>query len=184
MAGQVLTRNMQYDTGVTLTPGKYRLRFVARENGEGKVGYLRNEVRDPRCHREKPLRVSSVILSNQRDAGQAKSAGVKNSKKLVETNPLIADGKKLVPNVTKVFRANQNMLVYVEVYDPNIPDSLPENFKRANVSASLALYKNDKKIFESPSVRANRLSETAPGRSPCGCKCPWRRSRRAPMTPR
>jgi hypothetical protein len=57
-------------------------------------------------------------------------------------------------------------LVYLEVYDPNIPDSLPENFKRANVSASLALYKDDKKIFESPSVRANRMAENRAGTLP------------------
>ncbi len=159
VAGQVLHRNLQYDTGVTLTPGKYRLRFVARENGEGKVGTYELKFVIPDLNAEKTLHVSSVILSNQRDAVANQVAGVKNSKKLVEINPLIEDGKKLVPNVTRVFRVNQNLLVYVEVYDPNIPDSLPENFKRANVSASLALYKDDKKIFESPAVRANRMAE-------------------------
>jgi hypothetical protein len=107
-----------------------------------------------------------MVLSNQRDPIASQVAGVKNSKKLLTTNPLIDDGKKLVPNVTKVFRTNQNMLVYVEVYDPNIPDSLPENFRRANISASLAVYKDDKKVFESPPVRANRLSENRPGTLP------------------
>jgi hypothetical protein len=166
VAGQVVHKSIQYDTGVTLTPGKYRLRFVARENGEGKVGTYEAKFEIPDVTSEKTLRFSSVILSNQRDPVASQVAGVKNSKKLVETNPLIADGKKLVPNVTKVFRVNQNMLVYVEVYDPNIPDFLPENFKRASVSASLALYKDDKKVFESPSVRANRLSETRTGTLP------------------
>jgi len=166
VAGQVIHRNLQYDTGVTLTPGKYRLRFVARENGEGKVGTYEAKFEIPDVTAAKTLKVSSVILSNQRDPVASQVAGVKNSKKLVETNPLIADGKKLVPNVTKVFRVNQNMLVYVEVYDPNIPDFLPENFKRASISASLALYKDDKKVFESPSVRANRLLETRSGTLP------------------
>ncbi len=166
VAGQVAHKNLQYDTGVTLTPGKYRLRFVARENGEGKVGTYEAKFEIPDVTNVKTLRLSSVILSNQRDPVANQVAGVKNSKKLVETNPLIADGKKLVPNVTKVFRVNQNMLVYVEVYDPNIPDFLPENFKRASISASLALYKDDKKIFESPSVRANKLSESRSGTLP------------------
>ncbi len=166
LAGQVVRKNIQYDTGVTLTPGKYRLRFVARENGEGKVGTYEAKFVVPDVGTEKTLRVSSVILSNQRDPIATQVAGVKNSKKLVQNNPLIADGKKLVPNVTKVFRVNQSMLVYVEVYDPNIPDFMPENFRRADVSASLALYKDDKKVFESPAVRANRLSETRPGTLP------------------
>jgi len=166
VAGQVLRKSLQYDTGVTLTPGKYRLRVVARENGEGKVGTYEIKFTIPDVTADKNLRVSSVILSNQRDAIASQVGGVKNSKKLVENNPLIADGKKLVPNVTKVFRVNQNLLVYVEVYEPNIPDFLPENFKRASISASLALYKDDKKIFESPSVRANRLAENRSGTLP------------------
>ena len=166
LAGQVLRKNIQYDTGVTLTPGKYRLRFVARENGEGKVGTYEAKFVVPDVSAEKTLRFSSLILSNQRDPIASEVAGVKNSKKLVQNNPLIADGKKLVPNVTKVFRVNQNMLAYVEVYDPSIPDSMPENFRRAGVSASLALYQDDKKVFESPAVRANRLSDTRAGTVP------------------
>ena len=166
VAGQVTRKTIQYDTGVTLTPGKYTLRFVARENGEGKVGTYEAKFVVPDVTAEKTLRVSSVILSNQRDPIATEVAGVKNSKKLVQNNPLIADGKKLVPNVTKVFRANQSMLAYVEVYDPNIPDFMPENFRRASVSASLALYKDDKKVFESPPVRANRLSDARPGTLP------------------
>jgi len=166
LAGQVARKSIQYDTGVTLTPGKYRLRFVARENGEGKVGTYEVAFVIPDVTSQRTLRVSSVVLSNQRDPVASQVAGVKNSKKLLVTNPLIDDGKKLVPNVTKVFRTSQNMLVYVEVYDPNIPDSVPENFRRAAVSASLAFYKDDKKVFESPAVRANRLSETRPGTLP------------------
>jgi VWFA-related protein len=160
VAGQVVHKSIQYDTGVTLTPGKYRLRFVARENGEGKVGTFETKFIVPDVGLEKTLRISSLILSNQRDPVASQVAGVKNSKKLVQTNPLIADGKKLVPDVTKVFRANQNMLVYVEVYDANIPDFMPENFRRPDVSASLALYKDNKKVYESPAIRATRLSET------------------------
>jgi len=166
VAGEVARKSIQYDTGVTLSPGKYRLRFVARENGEGKVGTYEAKFVVPDVGVEKTLRLSSVVLSNQRDPVASQVGGVKNSKKLVENNPLIADGKKLVPNVTKVFRVNQNMLVYVEVYDPNIPDFMPENFRRAGVSASLALYKDDKKVFESPAVRANKLLDTRPGTVP------------------
>ncbi len=166
IAGQVAHKSLQYDTGVTLTPGKYRLRFVARENGEGKVGTYETKFEVPDVNLEKTLKTSSLVLSNQRDPIASQVGGVKNSKKLVENNPLISDGKKLVPNVTKVFRVNQNLLVYVEVYDPNIPDFLPENFKRANVTASLALYKDDKKIVETPSVRANRLEEGRNGTLP------------------
>jgi VWFA-related protein len=171
-AGQVVRKSIQYDTGVTLTPGNYKLRFVARENGEGKVGTFETPFTIPDLGAGKALRVSSVILSNQRQPVAEQVAGVKNSKKLLAENPLIDNGQKLLPNVTKVFRAGQTMLVYVEVYDPTIPDSLPENFRRADVEATLAFYRNQKKVFESPPVRANRLTENREATVPVWLQVP------------
>jgi hypothetical protein len=166
VVGQINQKSIQYDTGVTLTPGTYTLRFVARENGDGKVGTYETPFTIPDLNAEKKLRTSSVVLSNQREPVADQIAGVKNSKKLVAANPLISDGQKLLPNVTRVFRPAQTMLVYTEVYDPTIPDFLPENFRRANVQASLALYKDNKKVFESPAIRANRLTENREGTLP------------------
>jgi hypothetical protein len=111
-------------------------------------------------------------LSNQREPVTAQVAGVKTNKKLAVANPLIEDGKKLLPNVTRVFRPGQSMLVYVEVYDPTIPDFLPERFRRANVAASLALYQGGKKAFETPAIRANQLLETRGGTLPVWVQAP------------
>jgi hypothetical protein len=166
VAGQVVRKSIQYDTAVTLTPGNYRLRFVARENGEGKVGTFEAPFVIPDLDNQKTLRISSVVLSNQREPVTAQVAGVKITKKLAAANPLIADGKKLLPNVTRVFRSGQSVLVYVEVYDPTIPDFLPERFRRANIAASLALYQGGKKTFETPAIRANQLSDTRAGTLP------------------
>jgi VWFA-related protein len=158
IAGQVMQKSIQYETGVTLTPGAYKLRFVARENGEGKVGTFEMPFTIPDLDAAKTLRVSSVVVSNQREPVTDQVGGVNNSKKLVARNPLIADGQKLVPNVTKVFRPGQDMLVYVEVYDPGLPEALPENFRRPEVEASLAFYTADRKVFETPSASASRLA--------------------------
>jgi hypothetical protein len=62
--------------------------------------------------------------------------------------------------------------VYLEVYDPTIPDFLPENFRRANVQANLTLYQENKKVFETPAVRANRLNEKRPGTLPVWLQLP------------
>ena len=159
VAGQVAHKSVQYDTGVTLAPGAYHLRFVARENGEGKVGTFETPFTIPDLASGTALRVSSVIFSNQRTPVAEQMAAVKNSKKLLSNNPLIQQGQKLVPNVAKVFQPGQNLLVYAEVYDPKIPENLPENFRRANVEASLAFYQGTSKILETPAVRANRLSD-------------------------
>ncbi len=160
IAGQVTQKSIEYATGVTLTPGNYKLKFIARENGTGKVGTFETPFTIPDLSAEKTMRTSSLVLSNQRQPVAEQVGGVKNAKKLVAANPLISDGQQLMPNVTKVFRPGQSMLAYVEVYDPTIPDFLPENFRRANIQASLALYRDNKKVFESPAVRANKLNTT------------------------
>ncbi|MBV8526221.1 MAG: VWA domain-containing protein [Acetobacteraceae bacterium] len=172
LAGQVVRKSIQYDTGVTLTPGTYKLRFVARENGEGKTGTFETPFTIPDLASGQALRVSSVILSNQREPVAQQVAGVKNDKKLTANNPLIDNGEKLLPNVTRVFRPGQNVLVYVEVYDPTIPESMPENFRRADVEASIALYQNNKKVVETDPVRASRLNEKRPGTLPIWLQVP------------
>lgn len=156
VAGQVVQKSLQYTTGVTLTPGPYKLRLVARENGEGKIGTFESSFTIPDLAAEKSLRASSLILSNQRQPLAAQVGGVKNSKKLLAENPLIQNGQQTVPNVTRVFQSGQKMLAYVEVYDPKIPETLPENFRRPDVEASLTVYSANKKVIETPSVRATR----------------------------
>jgi VWFA-related protein len=166
VAGQVASKSIQYDTGVTLSPGRYKLRFLARENGEGKVGTYETNFTIPDLAARNTLRVSSVVVSTQRSPVGEQVAGVKTDKKLVATNPLIDKGQRLEPSVTRVFRPNQTVLVYAEVYDPVIPDFLPENFRRANVQASFALYSEGKKVYETAPARANRLTESRDGTLP------------------
>jgi VWFA-related protein len=157
-AGQVTRSNIQYDTGFTLGPGKYRIEFVARENGEGKIGTFTAPFLVPDLSSGGGLRVSSLILSNQRQALKEQIAAVKNGKKALAEDPLIdSQGRKLVPNVTRVFRNGQTMFAYLEVYDPAHPqtangDPLP----MVSVAASLALYRGGEKVSETPAVHLNR----------------------------
>lgn len=157
IAGAVQRKSLQYDTGVTLGPGKYRLRFVARENGEGKVGTFETPFTIPNlaAGKEPGLHVSSVIVSSGREKVESQVGGIKNDRKLLSQNPLIEEGQKLVPSVTHAFRPGQNVLVYLEVYDPTIPEFLPENMRRPNVQAAVALYRDNKRVFQSVPVRAN-----------------------------
>ena len=153
-AGEVIRKHIQYDTGLTLPPGKYTLRFVARENGEGKVGTFETPFTIPDLASGSALRISSIIFSNQR--GQ-QAAGVKNSKQLLQQNPLIdGSGQKTVPNVIRVFRPGQDLYVYLEVYDPVIPENLPQNFRATSVAADLALFEGSRKVLETQPVRVNR----------------------------
>jgi VWFA-related protein len=166
IAGQVVQKSIQYSTGVTLTPGAYKLRLVARENGEGKTGTFETPFNVPDLAAAKSLRASSLVLSSQRQPVSAQVGGVKNGKKLLAENPLIQNGEQLVPSVTKVFRPGQKLFAFVEVYDPKIPDALPENFRRPEVEASLAVYRGDKKVLETPPARATLLDPRRPAALP------------------
>ena len=120
-AGEVTRKQIQYDTGFTLVPGKYTLKFVARENGEGKAGTFESPFTVPDLGSGNALRLSSVILSNQVQAVKEQIAGAKNSKKLIAEDPLVDEsGQKIMPNVTRVFRPAQKLSVYLELYDPGV----------------------------------------------------------------
>ncbi len=169
-AGQVGRSQVEYDTGVTLGPGKYTLKFVARENGEGTMGTFEAPFTVPDLSSGGALRLSSVVLSNQMQA-LSQIAGVRNDKKLLAQNPLVTSaGQKIVPNVTRVFRPGQNLHVYLEVYDPaappNLPANMPSNVHLAGVTADLALYQEGQKVMETQPVRANRPDAKREGTVP------------------
>jgi VWFA-related protein len=171
-AGEVVRKSIQYDTGVTLTSGRYTLRFVARENGEGKIGTFETRFTVPDLDTEKRLRVSSLVLSNQRQPVSQQVAGVKNSKKLLAGDPLIDNGQELMPNVTRVFHPGQNVMAYVEVYDPTLPQELPERFRRPDLAAELTLYRDGKKVFATPEQHVSRLDPKRPDTLPVWLQFP------------
>ena len=106
-AQEVRRKNVQYDTGFTLGPGNYHLKFVVRENRTGKIGSFETDLAIPDLKRA-PLKMSSVILANQ-----IKPAATRNS-----ANPLVRNGNELIPSVTRVFTPDQHLYFYYEVYDP------------------------------------------------------------------
>jgi hypothetical protein len=73
-------------------------------------------------------------------------------------NPLIDNsGRKIVPNVTRVFRSGQNLFVYLEVYDPMMPENPSQNRRAASVAANLALFNGAQKVMDTPQVHMTRL---------------------------
>ena len=162
-AGEVGRKQIEYDTGVTLAPGKYKLRFVVRENGEGKIGTFEAPFTIPDLN-SGPVRLSSVVLSNQVQPLDKKVSGVKNDAKLLAQNPLVTSaGQMIVPNVTRVFHPGQKLYAYLEIYDPTVPSSLPANFRFASVSTYLSLYQGTEKVLETKPVRANKLDQKRDG---------------------
>jgi VWFA-related protein len=158
-AAAIAHRHLQYDTVLTLAPGKYTIRFLARENSSGKMGTFEENFTIPDLSAEKTLRMSSVIWSNQREAVNAAVGTAETNKKLIAAHPLIQDGQKTVPSITRVFRKDQTMYVFFEVYDPGMdPDR-----KVPSLTAEVELISGGRRVFTSAAVRQNKLADKRPG---------------------
>ncbi len=118
-AGQLSKRNLEYGTAFSLQPGAYTLKFLARENETGKMGTFETRFVVPDLSADQQhLPISSVVLSHQREKLDAALASAEKDKKLIAANPLVEGNQKLVPSVTRVFRKDQDMYVYLEAYQP------------------------------------------------------------------
>jgi VWFA-related protein len=180
-AAQLAASPLAYDTGFTLPPGKYSFKFLTRENETGKMGTYETNFTIPDLAPDRPaIKTSSVIWSNQREALSDSLAFADNKKKLTEADPLVQDGRKLIPSITHVFRKDQNLYVYLEIYDPTTATT---GDAKPSVAATLSFYRGKTKSFESQPVRLDAfalkraqtlplelqasLAQLAPGRYTC-----------------
>ena len=149
-AAQLATRPIAYDTGFVVPPGTYTLKFLARENETGKMGTYDTKFVIPDLAPDKPavLKTSSVVWSSQLMPFSESIASVDSKKKTVDSDPLIEGGQKLIPSITHVFRKDQSLYVYMEVYDPGVDAGL-----KPSVAATLTFYRGKTKTFESEPVR-------------------------------
>lgn len=141
-AQQLAKTTLAYDTGFSLAPGTYTIKFLARENETGKMGTFATRFVVPDLTSEqKYLPISSVVLSNQRERLEDAVASAERDKKLLAQHPLIQDGQKLIPSVTRVFRKDQNLYVYLEAYQPSAETAQP-------VMARVSFFRGKVKAFE------------------------------------
>jgi len=149
-ATELAHRPIEYDTGFTLLPGKYRIKFLARDDETGRIGTYQTNFVIPNLNKEdKRVPISSVVLSSQRvELGEALYDAAKGKEKQKEAavNPLVQENKKLVPSVTRVFSAGREIYVYFQAYKPAAPDS---KAPPQPVLAFVSLYREGVKAFES-----------------------------------
>jgi hypothetical protein len=94
----------------------------------------------------------------------------KASKKEVAANPLVVGDEKVVPNITRVFRRNQNLYVTFDVYDAR-PD--PTNLKGRRVKVSMSLFnQKGSKAFEVGPLMETQLADTRPEAVPVQFQVP------------
>ncbi len=144
-AAELSKRPIEYDTGFTLLPGKYKVKFLARDAETGRIGTFETKFLIPNLNKEdKRIPISSVVLSSQRvDLKDALYSALKKDDKSEVANPLVQDGAKLIPSVTRVFNRNREMYVYLQAYQPNATSVQP-------LIAFVTFYRGQTKAFETP----------------------------------
>ena len=150
---QARQKNIQYSTSFNLPPGKYHLKFVVRENQNGRMGSFEADVSLPDM-KKTPLKLSSILLASQRVPTKA-------------TNPLVHDGEQYVPNISHVFRQGQHLYLFYEVYGPAKVKPVTDAATGAqtkvlkgsiNLLSSLELIQGSTEVFETPVVQATALN--------------------------
>src|SRR5580693_7083021 len=142
-AAELAHRPIEYDTGFTLLPGKYMIKFLARDDETGRIGTYQTNFTIPNLNKEVArVAISSVVLSSQRvELKDALFNAQKNKDRVKEddVNPLVQDGKKLIPSVTRVFSTTRDIYVYFQAYKQTPSPGNPPLF------AFVSLYKGDTK---------------------------------------
>jgi VWFA-related protein len=146
---QVRRKNVQYQAGFTLPPGKFHLKFVLRENQSGRLGSFETDVVIPDYKKEKvPIKLSSVVMGTQ----------IQNAGKRKSDNVLAKDGAELIPNVLHVFSPGQHLYFYYEVYEPMKDTHATDKSKQIRLLTSIQFFQGKVKTFETPLVEAHQLS--------------------------
>jgi VWFA-related protein len=142
-------QNVQYNTGFLLAPGTYHLKLVVRENQNGVLGSFETDLTVPDL-KKAPFRMSTIVIANQKQPAPKKKS----------PNPLIRDGVELIPNIAHVFRTDQDLYMYYEVYDPTRA-KIEQNGKSVEgirVLSSVQFFRGKVKAYETPVVEARDLN--------------------------
>ena len=162
---------IEYDAGFTLLPGKYTIKFLARDDETGRIGTFQTNFTIPNLTKEtKKVPLSSVVLSSQRVDYKHSLYNVAKGKeqdKQAAANPLVENGKKMIPSVTRVFSQGRDFYVYLQAYEQDSTPSTTQPAPPARpVVAFVSFYQGQKKIFETQPVAVTPAMQSRLGTVP------------------
>ncbi len=150
-AQELSKRPFVYSTSFTVlpsTPGKYHIKFLARDAETGRIGTYEQAFVIPNLMKEdRRVPTSAVVLSSQReDLKDAVFNALKTKDRNEKDNPLVVDGQKMIPSVTRVFSKSKDMYVFLEAYQPKADTPSPK-------VAYVTLYKGQTTAFQTPLIQ-------------------------------
>jgi hypothetical protein len=123
--------------------------FLARDDETGRIGTYQSTFVVPNLNKEeKRIPISSVVLSSQRvELKAALYNALKDKGKEETVNPLVHNGQKLIPSVTRVFSKRRDMYVYLQGYEQGVASIQP-------LVAFVSFYRGQTKAFETQPIEA------------------------------
>ena len=146
-------KTLQYESGMELAPGKFHVKVVVRENQNGMMGSYETDIVVPDLKNDS-VKMSSVVVGTTLQAGAERNP----------LNPLVSNGRELVPSVTHVVSAGQHLYFYYEVYDPKTGTAAAGTSSKPGIKVmtSIVFFRGKVRAFETPLVETTEL--TSPDR--------------------
>jgi len=144
---QVQQRALVYQGGILLAPGKYKIKFLARENQSGRIGTFEEQISLAPALPDQ-LQLSSVLLSSQVEAvkttSEVKTQALAQDAKMA-SSPLEVGGERIIPSVTRMFTDQQTLYVFFQAY-------LPQKADATSLRAGLVFFRNGQRLSDTPMV--------------------------------
>ncbi len=150
-AAEFARRPIEYESGFTVLPGRYTVKFLARDDETGRIGTFQSTFVIPNLNKElKRVPISSVILSSDRQKRSDALYNISKKAQADSASPLVQDGVKLVPSVTRYFSKSRPVWVYLQAYGQASSDSQP-------LLAFFSLYRGPRKVYQTSVLQARQI---------------------------
>ena len=120
-AEELAKRPIYSSSFYTELPGKFTIKVLVRDDATGHIGTFQTTFVIPNLNKEtKRVPISSVVLSGQRTPLTEALYNAAKGKELAKDNaadPLVQNGAKLIPSVTRVFSKSKSLYVYLQAYE-------------------------------------------------------------------
>jgi hypothetical protein len=141
-ASSTNNRLIQYETGFTVLPGSYVIKLLARNASTGRMGTFQASFIVPNLERDAThVRLSSVVITNLKSAAGDAVFTIKQKVAAEVANPLVNDGEKLIPAVSRTYHSSRPLYVFLQAYERDAAAVRP-------LIAYVTLYRGGAKAFE------------------------------------
>jgi len=159
-------RPIVYDTGFSLFPGQYTIKFLAREQTTDRISTVEVAFTVPNLSREEhAIPISSVILSTQQLERRDALYSVPLMPNGQPASPLMDGDKKLIPAVTRVFSRGRSLFVYLQAYGRRPTTTEP-------LVAFVTFYRGETRAFETTPLRVVEAIDQSSNATPIRLSVP------------